>query len=319
MGQIVTFELKRRELFPSQWIPVSKNASKKPKQEPASETENLGVIQSELKWILRIGWAAISAAAIFAGGLLTWYLPKELSANSAQLRSDLGERIARLEDKIDSLNLRLQQSQSPLGRIIVGPNEAKALSSSELRQTFEKANKFIDASLKEERPAATPDLTYEVSSVRAVLHLVTMSKDAREAGVSTLGRLAAYDTLGRLVRTGKLQNIFIQDKFANSGTAISAPLENAKLTIFVDSDFVNVGQDLTGFKWVRDRFRNSRILYSGGPLYLSEVSFTDCSFQFAADPVSRKVLDLIRVSNGKTVSIVVDPDFTSLDEGPSLR
>jgi hypothetical protein len=318
MGQIVLFEPHRREQLIKRWIPVSPNTSRKSAQQSTPEAVNLEVLQNDLKWHARIGWGAMGVAVVFAGGLLTWYLPKELSSTSSQIRSELGERMARLEDKVDSINSRLQQLQSPLGRVLVGPSEAKTLNPNDLRLTFQKANQIIDASLKEKRPPPTPDLSYETTTVREVLRSVPMKKDIRDAGVSTLARLAAYETLGQLARTNSFQNVFVHVTMANSGTAISAPLEMARLTIVVDSDFRNVGQDITGFKWVLDRFENARISYSGGPLDLSETSFSNCKFQFGSDPVSRKVLDILNESKGRPVSIVVGPNFSSLDLGRSL-
>lgn len=319
MGQIVLFEPHRREQLLKRWIPVNKNTSKNTAQQSTPEVVNLGVLKNEIKWHALIGWGAISAAVAFAGGLLLWYLPKELSSNSSQISSQLGERIARVEGKVDSMNLRLQQLQSPLGRILVGPSEAKTLNPNDLRLTFQKANQIIDASLKEKRPPPTPDLSYETTNVREVLKSVPMSKDVREAGVSTLARLAAYETLGQLARIGSFQNVLVHARIVDLGTAISAPQEMARLTIIVDSDFKNVGQDITGFKWVRDRFENARISYSGGPLDLSEVTFSNCTFQFGSDPVSRKVLDVLNESKGRPVSIVVGPNFSSLDLGRSLQ
>jgi len=63
-------------------------------------------------------------------------------------------------------------------------------------------------------------------------------------------------------------------------------------------------QKLDSIAWLNVKFKNSQITYAGGPLYLGNVTFENCQFQFGRDPESQKVLAKIRAAPNQAVTIV---------------
>jgi hypothetical protein len=62
---------------------------------------------------------------------------------------------------------------------------------------------------------------------------------------------------------------------------------------------------MDGPKWINVDFSGSVVEYDGGPLYLADVSFTNCTFKFGSDPRSKLALSLIEANNGKPVSLLI--------------
>jgi hypothetical protein len=62
-------------------------------------------------------------------------------------------------------------------------------------------------------------------------------------------------------------------------------------------------QELTNIFWAESTFRNSTVVYDGGPLHLADAVFDNCQFEFGTDQRSREALKMISESHGKPVSI----------------
>jgi len=62
-------------------------------------------------------------------------------------------------------------------------------------------------------------------------------------------------------------------------------------------------QDLRWIRWLNVRFNKCLITYQGGPLYLVDVKFSDCKFDFAQDAISQWVLSKIRASGRSPVTL----------------
>ena len=63
-------------------------------------------------------------------------------------------------------------------------------------------------------------------------------------------------------------------------------------------------QKLDSIVWLNIKFKNSKIIYNGGPLYLGDVTFENCQFQFGNDPESQRVLSQVRQAEDKPVTLV---------------
>lgn len=63
-------------------------------------------------------------------------------------------------------------------------------------------------------------------------------------------------------------------------------------------------QKLDSIVWLNVVFQSSLIIYDGGPLYLGDVTFQNCDFQFGNDPESQKVLAQIKQAQDKPVTLV---------------
>lgn len=66
-----------------------------------------------------------------------------------------------------------------------------------------------------------------------------------------------------------------------------------------------LNQNLARIVWLSVTFRHCIARYSGGPLYLADVRFEGCRFEFGADPTSQRVLAEIQSRNGQPVNLVV--------------
>jgi hypothetical protein len=74
--------------------------------------------------------------------------------------------------------------------------------------------------------------------------------------------------------------------------------------VVMNATVEGTSQKLDGIVWLKVKFKNSRITYTGGPLYLGDVTFENCQFQFGSDPESQKVLGQIKENVNRPVTIV---------------
>ncbi len=65
-----------------------------------------------------------------------------------------------------------------------------------------------------------------------------------------------------------------------------------------------LNQNLAKIAWLSVTFQNSVVRYNGEPLYLVDVRFEGCKFEFGNDPTSQKVLSEIKSQGNNPVSLV---------------
>jgi|SRR5580692_11656 hypothetical protein len=80
--------------------------------------------------------------------------------------------------------------------------------------------------------------------------------------------------------------------------------DNQSEVVVMNATISEARQKLDSIVWLRIVFQSSVIIYNGGPLYLGDVSFRDCDFQFGNDPESQKVLAQIKQAEDKPVTLV---------------
>lgn len=74
--------------------------------------------------------------------------------------------------------------------------------------------------------------------------------------------------------------------------------------VIANSNIEGAIQKLDSIAWLNIKFKGSQIIYAGGPLYLGNVTFENCQFQFGSDPESQRVLAQIRAAENRPVTIV---------------
>ena len=79
--------------------------------------------------------------------------------------------------------------------------------------------------------------------------------------------------------------------------------DNESQVAVMNATIQAASQKLDSIVWMDIKFQNSRIIYDGGPLYLGNVAFENCQFQFGSDPESQKVLAEIRGAANQPVTI----------------
>jgi hypothetical protein len=80
--------------------------------------------------------------------------------------------------------------------------------------------------------------------------------------------------------------------------------DNESQVVVMNATIEGATQKLDAIVWLNVKFKNSQIIYSGGPLYLGDVTFENCQFQFGNDPESQKVLAQIKASENQSVTLV---------------
>jgi len=73
--------------------------------------------------------------------------------------------------------------------------------------------------------------------------------------------------------------------------------------VVMNATVEGTSQKLDSIVWLNIKFKNSKIIYDGGPLYLREVTFENCQFQIGNDPESQKVLAHIRQSGDEPLTL----------------
>jgi hypothetical protein len=80
--------------------------------------------------------------------------------------------------------------------------------------------------------------------------------------------------------------------------------DNESQVVIMNATIEGAAQELDAIVWLNIKFKNSQIIYSGGPLYLGDVTFDNCQFQFGSDPESQKVLAQIKATGNQPVTRV---------------
>ncbi len=74
--------------------------------------------------------------------------------------------------------------------------------------------------------------------------------------------------------------------------------------VIMNATIEGATQKLDAIVWLNIKFKNSQIIYSGGPLYLGDVTFENCQFQFGTDTESQKVLPQIKAAGNQRLTLV---------------
>jgi hypothetical protein len=80
--------------------------------------------------------------------------------------------------------------------------------------------------------------------------------------------------------------------------------DNESQVVVTNAIIEGATQKLDSIAWLNVKFKDSPIIYSGGPLYLGDVTFENCQFQFGNDAESQKALAQIRAAGNQPVTIV---------------
>lgn len=80
--------------------------------------------------------------------------------------------------------------------------------------------------------------------------------------------------------------------------------DNESQVVIVNATIEGATQKLDAIVWLNIKFKNSQIIYNGGPLYLGDVTFENCQLQFGSDTESQKVLAQIKEIGKQPVTLV---------------
>ena len=262
---------------------------------------DIASLRSHVKWIF---WL-IGVLMTLIAAVIMWYIPRESESAAKLAVAPLSERVATLDTKLTDIEGRLDRIQNALaGR---GAVDAAAL-----HQQFDKVKAEVESALAAKKPGKPADIREVKDGIASALVNVRMPADVQEQGVSALVHVAAYDYFTQAFPSHSAD--LIMHNFHIVGGGIAIQVGPGSSAIADGGRIVNSGQDLAGIYWIRTTFENSEIRYSGGPLYLADVTFKDCTFKFGNDPRSREVkAALLGVTKrNKPVTMLLAGNFSSL-------
>jgi hypothetical protein len=193
---------------------------------------------------------------------------------------------------------------------------------------FDKADKLIDSAIHN-------GISIDPSSIDPVTHKVAQAliasstPTAREAAASTLAGLEAYKAFSLAFREGE-ENLIMRNMSLAGPEGIpldqhffwgiSGTKERKEKVIVYNVQMKNLYQDLDWIKWIRVTFEDSAIIWGGEEIYLSEITFKNCRFQFlpvtidpGLDALAERLLQRLRsANNGPPLSVVIAKDYSSL-------
>lgn len=248
------------------------------------------------RWLPIIGGFIVIAAAIF--GSIKYIVNSEVSGMANDITTikntlqplpeaihSLDIRITKLETRWDDLRLETL-SQKPVSKETVGAvrqvlDEARsaslALPAESIRST---GIKFVDASQK------SPDAWDAVTALleyRSYLSLLNVPMN------TSLNRLEATNyqiPAKNILSVPKPSELRIPSESPNipEMRALDAPSENQNVKVGPAFLVIDGGSLLLdGVYWRRIVFRNTHIVYRGGPVQMQDVYFLNCSFEVRRD------------------------------------
>jgi hypothetical protein len=240
--------------------------------------------------------------------------------------TEMKKDVAQLQEDTKSIKIQLGNiTPSSLNNLVVPPGTK--ISETDLTAQLRRASGLIDFALQARFPAS-PD------AISPLLHRASLLRIAYKANPrilseidSTSVRLSGYAVAsGQMLKGQSLATVkpevgavippsgwtlanFTADCDAPPGNFINFDTDtNPRRLLVVANDIhiIRCKQSLDGAKWIKDDFNGSLIRYRGGPLFLADVSFKNCTFDFGDDLRSQTALAAIKDSDGKPMSIVIE-------------
>jgi hypothetical protein len=281
--------------------------------------ESLVEIKNDLKWHRNIGWTIAGLLGTAFVLLLTFYIPDKLKD---ELPSEFKERFAKLEQKIDNVQDRINRlTPATLNELI--PTSNTSGSQNTVTAQLKRASRVIDVALTSRIPADPQSLEPLHGRISDLLDRYKKNETVRAAAISTDVRLHGYQIASRQLLDGlkpitttpseasrKSPHSYLMNFTINCThptayfLGIYPPVDPSGVVV-VNVQVNTCAQKLDGPKWINDGFNGSRLEYHGGELNLADVSFHNCKFDFGDDPKSKRVLALITASKGAPVSLQI--------------
>ncbi len=277
-------------------------------------------IKNDLKWHWIVGGIVSTA---FVGAFLwsiTFYIPDKVND---KIPTDFSERFGKMEANLQSMQDRLNRlTPASLNDLIPSANAtmSPAMVTTRLRQ----ASGVIDVAFRTRIPATPDSLAPIRTRVLDIRNRYKGNSGIREAADSLDVRLSAYENASKQFlrgiapitvpsdvpktipkEAGGIMGLNMDCTYPTAHFLGLAQPSSAANEYIIDSRINTCAQGLDGPKWINDTFNGSIIEYSGGPLYLADVSFKNCTFKFGTDPNSREALSVISASKGASVSLLI--------------
>jgi hypothetical protein len=261
----------------------------------------LAEIRSDLRWHLAIGGTIASLFLAALVGLLTWYLPKELASQKMAITNEL--------------RLSIGQVLAPaIQRLVLPEDKLKGASVADLQARFQKTSLTIDSALSADIPVERASLVPLESFIRTALQTRELPKTVRAEGLSAFIHIAGYSTFSKNWMEGAPYSI-INVTIGKFGTAIVIEESARNRVVVYNSRLFEIGaQNIAWAKWIKTSFEDMKITYYGGDVYLADVTFKNCTFDFDTDKQSLDLLAKLQESQRRNI-----PTTALLAKGESLN
>ncbi len=234
---------------------------------------------------------------------------EKVSTHLDKVNAQLDTKIDAVIGKIGILSDRVSRLEGARGIVDIPA----------LRKQFNKVIAETKSALDSEKPGEPIDIRKQMQAITATLVNVKMPADAVNEGVSALVHVAAFNYFTQEFPSHPPNLIMRQNTIIGGREAIHIGRD---VSIISDGDVIrNSGQDLSGIYWIHTTFENSEIRYAGGPLYLADVTFKNCTFKFGDDPRSQEVKAALLgiTKRNKPASMLLADDFSSLRLRPDTH
>lgn len=277
-------------------------------------------LRNDLKWHRFVGWGiAVVYASIFVW-FVNSYLPDKFNDKlPANFREDWG----RLQQNVGNIQTRLNHlTPSAIDNLLPLPDGTTP--PLKVVSRLQKASQVINTSLSAQIPGDPEALGALKGRINDLVDEYKAHPEVGHEAISTEVRLAAYQVASSHLLEGlkpatafdpSLQSVkteayymhFVMTcKYPTAGFLnVVNPATRPSVVVF-DVHVETCRQEIQGVRWLDDRFTGSTIEYSGGPLYLAGVIFTNCRLRFGSDPQSKRALAAIMASNGRPVNLLIE-------------
>lgn len=265
-------------------------------------------IRETLRWHGIIGSGAITVFAAIAIGFITWYLPKELGAQKADILQGMALEIGKIP-------------VSTLNKLLLPNDKLTTAPASELSTRFQQIKSVTDVGINGKLIAAPESLarvhTFLTTSL-TIRH--DLPPEIRNEGVAALVNVSGYSAVSQNILDNHskfiIEDLSLADETGGWPTTemLAGRPSDLKFVVVRNVLFQKARQDISNITWLGDTFDHSVVVYNGGSLRLADAIFKDCTFVFGDDPTSQAVKKLLEESQGKPVSILITPEFSSLSQ-----
>jgi hypothetical protein len=245
---------------------------------PKDETlgTRLSMLEERSNWHRNIGWSIAGLAGVLFAGLITWYLPFQLSNVRDGIKSDTAAQLLPLQIQLAKLTATaaLKESKDVAEAIQQSADFSAPRSAIEAVKTIARQAR---ADKLETAPSVLKEANAKIQSA--------VSSDPALVDEGWAATLALVDYRSALSPTHNL-----------SPATPSKP-QNTGLPLAARNSFNGGTQKLDGLHWKDSLFENMQVEYDGGPIELENVRFINCTFIMKYSPRAETFADMVLTQN----------------------
>jgi hypothetical protein len=254
---------------------LARHSAGNPPKDDALGTR-LSTLEERSNWHRNIGWSIAGLAGSLFAGLITWYLPTQLSNVRDGIKSDTAAQLLPLQIQLAKLTATaaLKESKDVAEAIQQSADFSTPRSAIEAVKTIAQRAR---ADKLQTSPSVLKDTNVKIQSA--------ISTDPALIDEGWSATLALVDYRSTLLPANDV-----------SSSRTSKP-QNFVLPLAARNSFDGGMQTLDGVHWKDSIFQNMQIVYGGGPIELENVRFINCRFVMKYSPRAETLADMVLAQN----------------------